>query len=353
VHRDARLLKGKALASLRRAARAFNDLDDDGRVTTVLLHLQHAFEMLLKAGLVEKNIRVFDKNKGRSLGFEKCVRLGAEHLQLSEEQSGLLRTLDALRDDEQHYFGELNEGLLYLHVRAGVTLFADLLEENFTEKLADHLPTRVLPISTDPPADLDVLLDEQYSQIERLLEPGKRRRAEARAQIRALLAMEAHVADEVSVSEKDVNRVERAIKNGQDRAEVFPRLGTLGATVEGTGVTLTVRFSKREGAPVQYVPADDPREAAAVREVDLRQKYRHSASDLARLTDLSLPRSTALRRHLGLDEDEDYRYVFVFDSQRIPRWSDAALERMREALREVDMDEVWQEHRPRRQAPSG
>ena len=86
-----------------------------------------------------------------------------------------------------------------------------------------------------------------------------------------------------------------------------------------------------------------------MREVDLQRKYRHSASDLARLTDLSLPRSTALRRHLGLDEDEDYRHVFVFDSQRIPRWSDSALERMREAKEDLDMDEVWERHRPRRQ----
>jgi len=348
MHRDARLLKGKALASLRRCARAFNDLDDDGRITTVLLHLQHAFEMLMKAALVEKNVRVFDKTKGRSVGFDKCVRLGAEHLRLTEEQSGLLRTIDALRDDEQHYFGELNEGLLYLHVRASVTLFAELLDKHFKEKLADHLPNRVLPISTDPPAELDVLLDEQYSQIKKLLRPGKRHRAEARAQIRALLAMEAHVAEEVSVTEKDVNRVERAIKAGRRRADVFPRLDNLRTSVEGTGVTVTVRFSKREGVPVRYVPPDDPRAAAALREVDLQRKYRHSARALAELTDLTMPRSTALRRYLGLDEDEDYRHVFVFDSQSIPRWSDAALQRMREALEEVDMHQVWEEHRPRR-----
>lgn len=51
VRRDTRTLKAKAVASLRRAAQAFNGLDDDGRHTSDLLHLQHAFEMLLKAGL--------------------------------------------------------------------------------------------------------------------------------------------------------------------------------------------------------------------------------------------------------------------------------------------------------------
>jgi hypothetical protein len=202
MRRDSRLLKGKALASLRRCARAFNDFDDDGRVTTVLLHLQHAFEMLLKASLVEKRVRVLDRTKGRSIGFDKCVRLGSEHLRLSESQRGLLRTIDALRDDEQHYFGSLSEGLLYTHVRAGFTLFADLLDEFFNEKLANQLPTRVLPISTDPPAEIDVLIDEQYRQAQELLQPGKRRRADARAFIRGLLAMEGHVADDVLVTEK-------------------------------------------------------------------------------------------------------------------------------------------------------
>ena len=51
LKRETRRLKGKAVASLRRATAAFNGLDDDGREATVLLFLQHAFEMLLKAAL--------------------------------------------------------------------------------------------------------------------------------------------------------------------------------------------------------------------------------------------------------------------------------------------------------------
>lgn len=43
---------------------------DDGRATAVLLHLQHAFEMMLKAVLVQGGKNVFDKDMGRSIGFE-------------------------------------------------------------------------------------------------------------------------------------------------------------------------------------------------------------------------------------------------------------------------------------------
>jgi hypothetical protein len=350
MRRDARLLKSKALASLRRCARAFNDFDDDGRVSTVLLHLQHAFEMLLKAALVDKNVPVFDKRRGRSVGFEKCVSLSTEKLRLAEHETGLLRTIDALRDDEQHYLGELSEGLLYLHVRAAVTLFDEILTKHFSERLVDHLPLRVLPISADPPGDIDVLFDEQYKQIRRLLEPGRRQRAEARAQIRALLAMEGHVAKEVLVTESDVNRVERAIKAGKPRAAVFPRLESVAVSIEGTGVAVTVRISKKEGAPVQFVPADDPRDIAAVRDLDLQRKYHFSASELARHVGLTSPRATALRRYLGIDENEDDVHVFAFGPLKIPQYSDNALLKMRTAHEEVDMDEVWRLHRPRRRA---
>jgi hypothetical protein len=41
---------------------AFNSPQDDGRVTAVLLHLQHTFEMLLKAALVQDRApRVFNE----------------------------------------------------------------------------------------------------------------------------------------------------------------------------------------------------------------------------------------------------------------------------------------------------
>jgi hypothetical protein len=63
LRREARKLKAKALCSLRRAVTAFNAWDEDGRVTAVLLHLQHAAEMLLKAILVQKGVKVFDPGK--------------------------------------------------------------------------------------------------------------------------------------------------------------------------------------------------------------------------------------------------------------------------------------------------
>jgi hypothetical protein len=127
-------------------------------------------------------VRLFHQARGRSIGFEKCVRLALEHLRLTEDQAGLLRTIDALRDDEQHCLGELSEGLLYVHARGAVTLVRELLR------------------------------------------PRRRQRTEARSLIRGLLAMEGHTTEGVEISERDVTRVERAVRDGSALEDVFPRL---------------------------------------------------------------------------------------------------------------------------------
>jgi hypothetical protein len=95
-------------------------------------------------------------------------------------------------------------------------MFDDLLARAFKVRLVDHLPVRVLPISAEPPRDIQLLIDEEYSQIPTLLMPGNRRRAEARGRIRVLLAMEAHVEEGTAVSKKDVDRIEACAAAGRE-----------------------------------------------------------------------------------------------------------------------------------------
>jgi Arc/MetJ family transcription regulator len=354
LRREAAQLKRKAVGSLRRAAAAFNDLDDEGRATTVLLHFQHAFEMLLKAALIQRGQPVFDARSGRAIGFDKCVNLGREHLALTTDETGTLRTLDALRDDEQHWMTTTSEGLLYLHCRAAVTLFDDLLQRVFDDRLVNHLPHRVLPISAEPPRDIQVLLDEEYTQIAQLLGPGHRKRPDARARIRALLAMEAHTRDEpVSVSRRDVDRVEGAIRAGGARTDVFPALSDIGTDVAGAGVQVTVRITKAESAvPVRLVGADEVVAAGAVREVDLQRKYHWTKQALADRLGLSTSRCLALRHHLGIEDDESCRHDFVFGRTVHRQYSDNAFTKMREELASgIDMEDVWRLNRPRSGSP--
>ena len=154
--------------------------------------------------------------------------------------------------------------MLYLHARALVTAFDEYLKRVLDTDLESHIPPRVLPVSTKQPGDFTFLIDREYKLIAQLLRPG-RKRDEARARIRSLLAMEALVTDKVEISEKDINRIEKGIRSDQDLTEVFPRLVTVGTRASGEGTTFTVHFSKKEGAPVRYVGGDDLEAAAPTR----------------------------------------------------------------------------------------
>jgi Glycine cleavage system P-protein len=270
------------------------------------------------------------------------LNMARQELALTAEVVGTLRAVDAMRDDEQHYLGGVSEAILYVHVRASVTIFDDVLNAVFTERLADLLPTRVLPISTEPPEDLDLLIDSQYRQIAELLQPGRRQRSEARMAIRTLLALEGHVAEQVGVSERDVTRVERDVRAGHARDQVFPRLRGLGTEVQGTGLSVKVRFTRNQDAPpVRFVEANETLQAGAIREVDLQNTYKHGAQALADKLRIGTGRAKALRWHLGIDGDPACRHDFVFDRTTRRRYSDIALEKMRESIDGgVDLDAI-------------
>lgn len=352
----AKALHGKALSSMRAAMTAFNSPHDDGRATSVLLHLQHSFEMLLKAALSQGRAKVFDKKTGRSIGYEAAVNQARQlaGFKVTDDEAGTLRAIDALRDDEQHWFNDVPEGLLYLHVRAAVTLFDELLFRAFKQRLADHLPNRVLPVSTEAPQDILTLVDREFDNIANLLKPGRRARGDARAKIRTLLALEAHVAEDTRVSDSDVDRVEKGIKAGKTREQVFPKLSPLAADISGEGLTVKVKIVKHADAlPVRLVrdgAGGEDLDAAAVREVDLQKKYHWSPFELADKLGVSRPRATALREHLGIDRDPDSLHVFEFGAQRHPRYSDNALTRMREAKAKLDMEAIWASHAPGRRS---
>ena len=346
LRQSARILKGKAVASVRASVIAFNGLDEDARVTNVLLRMQHAFEMLLKAALNQGGASVFDKKTGKSIGLEKAINLaqGDRKIKLGADEAGLIRTIDAMRDEEQHWYSVVDEAILYMHVRAGVTLFDDLLLRVFEERLGNHIPRRVLPIGAEPPKDFQLLVDEEYERVRDLLKPGRRMGAQARGHIRTLLAMEAHSDPDTLVSDKDVTRVVKGITEGKSRYQVFPKLSGVSANLSGEGVELEVRFVRTGGVPVTYV--SDGADASAVRVVDLQKKYYLTASELATKLGVTPPRATAVRRHVGADTNPDMSNTFRMGKVRYLGYSDNAYTAMLAAERDLDMVEIWAAHRP-------
>jgi hypothetical protein len=119
----------------------------------------------------------------------------------------------------------------------------------------------------------------------------------------------------------------------------------LGTETAGVGIEVTVHFTKKQGAPVKFVPADDVGEAAAVRQIDLRNKYHISPTELAKKVGLSIPKAAFLRGHLKIDADPHLRYVFEHGAAKFPYFSDGAVERMKQATSELDVEALWKERR--------
>lgn len=350
LKREARTLKAKAIASLKRGLEAFNNHDDDGRPETVLLMLQHASEMLVKALLVQKGQDVFDKEKGTSIGIERALNIAQSKGWMSAAQAGAIRVIDAMRDQAQHWMIVVPEDALYINARALITVLDELLSQHLQDSLADNLPVRVLPLSTQALPDFMMLVNREYEQIRELLAPRRRARDEARGRIAALLAMEAHVSEEVAVSKRDLDRIEEAIKGDTPVERVFPRLMTLATNVEGEGPTIRVRITRSGDAPaVRFVSGDDPEGAAAIREVDLQKKYHWSPSALAEKLGLTINKAKAVRDFLRTDENPANVMVFEFGSQKHPRYSDNALRELREAISSELVEQAWRE-RPRGRA---
>ena len=353
LRREARSLKAKSMSSLRIGLEAFNGFTEDGRTTKTLLHLQHSCEMLLKACLVQRQVNILDPKKGHSVGFKKCLNLAREHCGFTETQAGVFRVVDILRDGEQHWLITVVEEILFLHARGLVTAIDEILAREFNEKLSDHLPTRVLPVSTMPEAQFDVLVDRECSIIKKLLAPGRRQRDEARGRIRTLLSMEAHVADEVEISERDISRVEKALKTDKNWATVLPRLKTMETALTGTTVDLKVHITKHQGIPIHRIAADDPTNAAAVREIDLRKKYRYTPTELASNLRINTNQAKTLRQILNIENNAAMCHVFEFGKSKHPCYSDQALAVMKEQWSKPEIQDRLQTELKRKSARAG
>jgi hypothetical protein len=105
------MLLEKAGDSLLLGIEKFNCPFERGRVTSVLIALDHAFEMLLKASTLQRGGRIRKRGAAETLGFDACVSDGKVKF-LTEEQAFTLQMLNGLRDAAQHHLIAIQEAHL-------------------------------------------------------------------------------------------------------------------------------------------------------------------------------------------------------------------------------------------------
>jgi hypothetical protein len=353
MKREARLLLDKACDALVLAIELFNRPHDRGRVSSTLIQLDHSFEMLMKAAILHRGGRIREKRAKETIGFDACVRRSLSDGQikyLSEEQALVLQTINGLRDAAQHHLLDISEGQLYVHIQSGVTLFRDLLRDVFGQELTTHLPTRVLPVSTSPPTDIETLFESEAEEIKKLLRPGRRRQVEALARLRPLAILDATIRGEKGQpSDADLRRLGRRISQGSSWATVFGGAAAVDIVTEGVGPSLSLRLSKKEGIPIQLVAEGTPGgSVVAVRRVDELGFYSLGARQLADRTGLTTPKLVAVVDYLGLRDQVECYKEFRIGKSVFKRYSPKAIAAITAALEDESVEEIWRKRTPRK-----
>lgn len=333
----------------------FNRPYERGRHEAVLLHLGHSLEMLLKAVIVQRGGRIREPRSAHTIGFDKCLGKCLDDAKtrcLTREEALPLQAIHALRDEAQHYLIAMSEQTLYAITRSGIAIYGAILERAFKTKLAEVVPSRVLPITADPPKDLDLIIDDEVKFLRRLIKRGRRRGAEARSRVRALEIIERSVTGAIDrkPSPGDLtNRLHR-LRKGQPWTKVFPGLAGLSLSTEGDGATLSLKITKKEGTPVHLVGEGETAAAiVALKTVDTTGYYTLNFTSLAdQLRDvISRNRLTALIWHLKLRDDPKWGRLYRFGKSTHQQYAQTLPAYIREQIKHVEIDDVWEKFRTR------
>jgi hypothetical protein len=348
MKKEVRMLLQKATDSLVISVEHFNRPSDRGRVSAVLISLDHSFEMLLKASILHRGGRIRKRRERQTIGYDACVRicLSEEPVRfLTNNQAITLQAINSLRDAAYHHIVEVSEPLLYLHAQAGLTLFRDIYRTITLFELYDVLPKRVLPLSTTPPTDLTTLFDNETQEIQRLLQPKTRKVMEANAKLRTLAILDSSIRGEkLQPTEGDLKKLARSVMTGRTWTDIFPGVAALDLTSEGYGPSFEMRLTKKSGIPVELVKEGTPAATiVAIKRVNELDFYSLGLADLAKKLGLTEPLTLALIRCLKLQDDEECFKPIQISSSRFKRYSPKALERLRQAASSKDMKKVWSE----------
>jgi hypothetical protein len=353
MKREARLLLDKAVASLILGVEHFNRAEEQGRTSTVLILLDHSFEMLLKAAIIHRGGKIREKRARETIGFDACVRRASSDggiKFLTDEQALTLQTINGLRDAAQHHLIDVSEEQLYIHAQSGVTLFGDLLKKVFSQSLSERLPARVLPISTMAPVDLQTLFAKETKEIQKLLGPGTRRRTEGYARLRPLAILDATIRGEkLQPSSGELRSKSKELGGGKSWEDVFPGAASITFTKNGGGHTVSLRITKKEGIPVQLVPEGTPgASVVAVKRVDELSFYNLGRDQLAEHLKLSGNKTTAAIWSFDIQKDPDCFKEVIFGKTSFKRYSQRAIDKIKEGLAAKPIESVWADYKQAR-----
>jgi hypothetical protein len=357
--------KDTAINSFRLAVELFNRPYDEGRVESVLLFLNHSFEMLLKACILENGGQIRGKDgDGNTISFEKCVnkcrygdQSGSEIIVLSESQGAALLAINNQRDFAEHEQVRIGEQQLYIQSRQAVEIFGELLKEVFEEDLADYIPDRILPLATRMPVDVVNVIKTDISTIQVLLSDGDV--DEARRRVKSLDSLERGLEDNGQTpSRSELDDILDALDQDQDLEQVFPHIFAAITGDEDAGAGTRIQLGSEDGIPANYISQDDVDEDTDVHlftEKNINDRFPlnpHQVRDRVEKKldgEISWQKTNAVIKELGILDDDDYHREDISQGAGDSRdgYHGNVVNMVVDVINsdEVDPESAWDEHK--------
>lgn len=350
MKRNVKIFLDKSIESLLLCIELFNSPHETGRKQAVLILLDHAFEMLLKASLLHKGCNIIDKKTKNTIGFASCLRKGMGDGTvkfLNEERTLTLQTINSMRDAEMHYFIDISEQQLYFYVQSGFTLFQDILMDVFQKDLYDKFPKRVLPISTKAPESIEMLYKNELEEIKKLLGKESRKKELAIAKLRSLEILERSLAgDEKPITEYGLKRKISRLLPETSWEDLFPNVASINMVPEITGPSISLRITKKEGIPIQLVKEGTPgMYVVGVKRVDELGFYNMGRDQLAKNTGLTIKQADAVIWYLNLKNTKECCKHIPIGNQKYYKYSQKAIDDIKKLLESTPIDEIWNKYR--------
>jgi hypothetical protein len=340
-----RQLKKVSVESLTLAVEVFNRPNPTARTAGVLLPLQHALEMLFKAVIFEKRGTIREVGEDHSYRFSKCLRILRSDLCLLDESEVLIaEATDAHRDAVQHYGSLIRHEQLYVDAMGTLTVFDDLHDRVFRTRLADLPEFRDLPLAltSHPPKSLHTLVSSDFREIKRLLEPGRRARAEAAELLRPHVLTDRarrHPHEVVQPGERELEQMLKKIKGGATWIRLLPGLARLELSTTPE-VSFGLHLISKARAPPDAIPAklvssEDPdaADAIAFRERDKFNQFPFNQKTLITQVDgANTDQVRALIYWLRVKDDPKLYIEGKISKMPFAQYSHAAVRVVRDAL---------------------
>lgn len=137
------------------------------------------------------------------------------------------------------------------------------------------------------------------------------------------------------------------MQSGKKWQDIFPGIASLNFETTGNGISVDIRITKKEGENVQLVPEGTPGATVlAVKRVNELDFYSLGLKDIAAKVDLGANKALAVVKYLGLQESEDYFKEVKVGKTKFKRYSKNALEKIKEEIPKLDMNDIWAKHKP-------